>query len=64
MMAISLYGFSIEMLYVEICISETRRKSRHLRNGEFWYEIENCKDKAGSPSFFPEKKSREPILQL
>jgi len=63
-MAISFCELSIEMLHVEICISETRRKSRHLRNGEFWYEIENCKDKAGSPSFFPEKKSREPILQL
>jgi len=40
MMAISLYGFSIEMLYVEICISETRRKSCHLRNGELWCVLE------------------------
>jgi len=54
----------MEMYNLENCISETRRKSRHLRNGEFWYEIENCKDKAGSPSFFPEKKSREPKFQL
>jgi len=52
----------MEMIQLENCISETRRKSRHLRNGEFWYEIENCKEKEDSPLFFSGKKGGEERL--